>query len=332
MKRLIKVLWITVLGLIVVLAGGFIYFEVTFPKADPPMNVKVEITEARLERGKYLVEHVVICTDCHSTRDWTKFSGPVAPGTEGMGGFTLGEEFGLPGKITSKNITPAGLSTWSDGEIIRAITTGVTRENEALFPIMPFYFYNNLSEEDLYSIVAYIKSLKPIENQIPERELNFPFNLLVNTLTLESYTPKESIDKSDKFNYGKYITTIAICSDCHTPMKEGEPIPGMDFAGGAEFNLPWGIVRPANLTPDKETGIGNWTKEDFIKRFKNYDNEEAKNVSVTMSEFNSVMPWTMYAGMSEEDLGAIYDYLMTQKPVKNRVEKWTPPKQNLSHK
>lgn len=332
MKKLIKILWIALVAVIVVLAGGFIYFQATFPKTDPPMNVNVEITEARLERGKYLVEHVTVCTDCHSTRDWTKFSGPVTPGTEGMGGFTLDESFGLPGKITSKNITPAALNTWSDGEIIRAITTGVTKDNDVLFPIMPFMNYNNLSKEDLYSIVAYIKSLKPIENEIPERELNFPLNFLINTMAIERYTPKESVDKSDKINYGKYLTTIAVCADCHTPVKEGEPIAGMDFAGGAEFDLPWGIVRPANLTPDKETGIGNWTKEDFIKRFKNYDNEESKNVSVNMSEFNSVMPWTMYAGMTEEDLGAIYDYLRTLKPVKNRIERWTPPQANISQK
>jgi len=189
---------------------------------------------------------------------------------------------------------------------------------------MPYLNYNHLSEKDLYSIVAYIKTLKPIENKIPDTELNFPLNLIVKTIPLQNYSPKEQVDKSDALKYGKYLVTIASCSECHTPSDQGEPLPGMDFAGNSEFHLPSGLVRSANITPDTETGIGNWTKEYFISRFKYYDNDSTRSISVGPKDFNTVMPWLLYAGMTEEDLGAIYEYLRTLKPVKNTVQKWSP--------
>jgi mono/diheme cytochrome c family protein len=332
MKKLFKIVGIIVLSVIVVVIGGLIYFNSSYPKVDPPTDITVEATNARIVRGEYLVKHVTMCLDCHSSRDWTKLTGPIIAGTEGKGGHTFDEEMGFPGKITPKNITPAALGTWSEGEIIRAITCGVNKDNEVIFPMMPFNDYNQLSEEDLYSIVAYIKTLKPIEHKTPERELNFPLNLLVKTMAIEHYTPKEAPNKSDTINYGKYLVTIASCQGCHTPTKEGKALPGMEFAGGEEFNLPWGIVRTANITPDIETGIGNLSKEDFIKKFKFYELETSKNIPVKENEFNTIMPWTLYAGMSEEDLSAIYDYLRTVKPVKHRVEKWTPPQANITQK
>jgi hypothetical protein len=78
-----------------------------------------------------------------------------------------------------------------------------------------------------------------------------------------------------------------------------------------------------NITPDKETGIGLWSKELFIQRFKAYANDSLKYVPVSKDDFNTPMPWIMYAGMTDEDLGAIYDYLRTVKPVVNQVERFT---------
>jgi hypothetical protein len=99
----------------------------------------------------------------------------------------------------------------------------------------------------------------------------------------------------------------------------------MNMAGGQTFNFPGGVVRSLNITPDNETGIGTWTKEDFIARFRFYSGEEAHNVPVNIEkDFNTPMPWLMYAGMTDEDLGALYDYLRTVTPVKNRVERFTP--------
>ncbi len=101
------------------------------------------------------------------------------------------------------------------------------------------------------------------------------------------------------------------------------PVEGMDFAGGFEIPMETGgICRSANITPDVETGIGSWTKDMFIKRFKFYENNDS--LFVNHGDSNSEMPWSVYARMTEEDLGSIYDYLRTVKPVKNRITKFTP--------
>jgi mono/diheme cytochrome c family protein len=325
MKKVLKILGILIGIIILLIIAGYVYLNTAFPKVDPPKDIKVEATPERIARGEYLAKHIAVCIDCHSEREWTKFAGPIKPGTEGSGGEVFDEKIGFPGRITTKNLTPANLGSWSDGEIIRAVTCGVTKDNRALFPMMPYPNYNQLTEEDVFSIVAYIRSLKPQEKQIPETELNFPLSLLVKTMPIQSYTPSKEVDKSNTIKYGKYLVRIASCSECHTQSDKGEPLPGMAFAGGAEFNFPGGVVRSTNITPDKETGIGNWTKGEFFNRFRFYNNEEAHNIPVNIEkEFNTPMPWLMYSGMTNEDLGAVYDYLRTVIPIKNMVERFTP--------
>jgi mono/diheme cytochrome c family protein len=138
---------------------------------------------------------------------------------------------------------------------------------------------------------------------------------------------KKRPEKTDTVAYGKYLTTLASCGDCHTPQEKGAPVPGMNFAGGMKFVLPWGTLRAANITPDIETGIGSWTKDQFVQKFKHFDNEAARQIEFKPpfddTRFNTLMPWTQYAGMTEEDLGAIYSYLKTLTPVKNKVHKYS---------
>jgi hypothetical protein len=143
--------------------------------------------------------------------------------------------------------------------------------------------------------------------------------------------PMQIPAKSDTVAYGKYLVTIAGCGDCHTPTDRGKPIDSMRFAGGMEFNLPWGVVRSSNLTPDSETGLGGWDRETFVLLFKGYNNDEGRNIPVPDGEFNTVMPWTMYAGMTEEDLGAVFTYLHSLKPIMHQVEKFTPHGTAVSH-
>jgi len=329
MKKVFKILGIVVAVIAVVIIGGLVYFNASYPKVDPPKDIKIEATAERLSRGEYLANHVAVCIDCHSEREWTKFAGPIKPGTKGSGGEVFDENMGFPGMVVTKNLTPANLSSWTDGEILRAVTCGVTKDNKALFPMMPYMNYSNFMEEDAYSVVAYIRSLQPQEKEIPETDLNFPLNLLVKTMPLKSYTPAKEIDKSNPAEYGKYLVTIASCSECHTQSNKGEPLPGMYLAGGQTFNFPAGVVSSANITPDAVTGIGNWTKEDFLNRFRFYNSEEAQNVPVNLEkDFNTPMPWLMYSGMTDEDLGAIYEYLRTVKPVNNSVNRFAPNQAN----
>ncbi len=329
MKRFLKIAALIVGGIGILIVAGLVYFILTFPKAEKVPDIKVEAATARLARGEYLVNHVVGCVDCHSERDWTKYAGPVVPGTRGKGGEIFDETTaGVPGVLYAKDITPSGIGNWTDGELIRAITTGVSKDGTALFPLMPYQSFNSLTEEDLYSIVAYIRSFKPIQNSIPERHLDFPMGLIVKSIPLSSYTPSTPVDTSDQIAYGKYLVTIAVCSGCHTPLDKGQPRKGMDYAGGMEFGLPAGIVRSANITPDNQTGIGRWSKEQFVAFFKSFSPDSTHNIPVGPKEYNTVMPMTQLAGMTRGDLGAIYVYLRTIPPVNNQVVRFTPTHQS----
>ena len=189
---------------------------------------------------------------------------------------------------------------------------------------MPYTNYRQLDKEDIYDIIAYLRTLEPIENDVPESSSNFPMNFIINTIpAAPEFTSKP--DPSNKIEFGKYLVTAASCSDCHTPMDKGAVIPGMTFAGGMEFPLPTGgIATSANITPDINTGIGSWTEEAFIARFKQFQDSTntINSSSVTPGDFNTEMPWRFYSNMSEEELSAIYAYLKTQVPVENQIAKF----------
>jgi hypothetical protein len=187
---------------------------------------------------------------------------------------------------------------------------------------MGYPAYNNLSTEDLYSIITYIRTLKPIENNVPDHTLNFPLNLIVRTIPAP-HTPKGEPNRSSSYEYGKYLVNAASCIECHSQKVKGQNIKGMEFAGGWEVQLPDGVVRSANITPEEETGIGAWTKDIFIAKFKEWENADSSKLNLDRVGRQSIMPWTLFAGMTESDLGAIYDYLRMVPPVRNRVETWT---------
>lgn len=324
-KALFSILGIIVLGI----GGGVIYLFTAFPNVPPPPEITVEGTEAQVERGKYLANHVTVCIDCHSTRDWTKFSGPIQPGTFGRGGDVFDENMGMPGTFYAKNITPHNLGDWTDGEIYRTITTGVTRDGRSMFPVMPYPSYNKMDPEDVKAIIAYIRTLEPIEYDSPDSKANFPMNLILRTIP-QPPNPMERPEPADTIAYGKYLITIGGCGDCHTPQNQGTPIEGMDLAGGFEFKAPFGTVRSANITPDDKTGIGSWSKDRFVKRFKQYSVPVDSLHQVEGNEFNTVMPWQMYAGMAEQDLEAIYAYLKNISPVENAVTRFTPASETVA--
>jgi hypothetical protein len=320
MKKILKILGWGLGVVVLVIAGGVGYLIVGFPDVGPIQSMTVQTTPERLARGAYLANHVSVCIDCHSTRNWEYFSGPLVAGTEGKGGEVFDESLGFPGTLYANNITPAALGSVSDGVLYRAITTGVDKNGKAMFPLMPYLQVNTMSEEDIMSIIAYIRTLKPVQNTVPETKLNFPMNLIVRTIP-EKHTPHPKPDTSNMNEYGKYLVNASGCAECHTKAVNGKPVPGMAFAGGFEFPFPNGqVVRSVNITPDEETGIGVWSEEDFISRFKFYDNPEGRKIKSESMEYNTPMPWTMYAGMTERDLGAIYTYLRSVTPVKNKVE------------
>lgn len=320
MKTLLKIVG-GLVALVVIAAGaGVGYLMFAFPKVPPPAVVVLEPTPERLARGKYLNDHVVMCTTCHTERDWTKFSGPVKPELLGAGGEKF--DLGGAGVLYSKNITPAAIGSWSDGELQRAVNAGVSKDGTPLFPLMPYSHFGTMAADDMHAVLVYVRSLKAIASQVTARTLHFPMNLIVRTIPAAG-TPQVRPSPSDKVAYGKYMTNAALCSDCHTPLDDrGQPLPGRDFAGGFEFIETGYRVRSANITPDADTGIGSWTEQQFIDKFKGFEKPSEATLSETERKQNTVMPMTAYAGMTREDLAAIYAYLRTLPPVVNRITKF----------
>ena len=322
--KIIKIALIIFAVLLLAVASLLTYVKTALPDVGPAPDLTVERTPERIKRGEYLANSVAACMDCHSTRDWSKFAGPLVPGTLGSGGETFDQSFGFPGAFYSRNLTPYGLGNWTDGEILRAVTSGVSKDGRALFPVMPHPAYGKLDKEDIYSIIAYIRTLQPITKDIPDSKPDFPMNFIINTIPQPAaFTARP--DTADRVKYGEYLFTAAACKECHTKQDKGQPIEGMELAGGFEFKLPsGGMVRSANITPDEETGIGSWSEKGFVNKFKAYADSSYQPATINKGNYNTLMPWVMYSKMKESDLTAIYAYLKTVKPIKNEVKRFEP--------
>jgi mono/diheme cytochrome c family protein len=317
--KALKVTGTILLVIILLIVSAGVYIKTALPNTGKPREIKVEKTAARITRGKYLANSVAVCMDCHSTRDWQRLNGPLKPGDLGGGGEEFNSQMGFPGRFYAPNITPYKLATWSDGEMLRAITTGVSKDGHALFPIMGYQRFGKMDEEDALSIVAYIRTLAPVEHEVPASQADFPVNFLINTMPQKAaFQPKPA--ETDRVAYGKYIVNVAGCVDCHSQTDKGKIIEGTQFGGGMEFKQPAGVIRSANITFDN-TGILSWTKESFVKRFKSYADSGYVSPIVKPGELNSPMPWNMYATMEPTDLEAIYEYLKTIKPIVHKVER-----------
>ena len=281
-------------------------------EAEPPF----EATPARLERGRYLVENVARCFGCHSDIDW-KETGLPRPGTKGGGG--LVPDDALPFKVYAPNISPdpeTGAGTWTDEQFERALRQGIGHDDRPLFLYMPYPFFRGLSNEDLASIIVYIRSIPPVRNQVPR--LEWPEELKQISKPLPPLTsPVPQPDFANPVKRGEYLVTIAGCAFCHTPINEKlMPLPGMDFAGGMPLHGPWGRVASANITPDP-SGISYYDEAMFLKTIR-----EGKVQGVR--ELSHSMPWEFFRHMTDDDLKAMFSYLRTLKPVKHRVDNTEP--------
>ena len=314
MKKVKKIVLITAGTIVILIVAILSYITLALPNVGAAENIKVELTIPRIARGQYLANHVVLCMDCHSTRDESNPFSAITFDKKGAGGNVFNGAVGFPGEVHVPNITPFHLKDWTDGEIFRAITTGVRKDGSAIFPLMPWPYYSQMSREDVYAVVAYLRTLKPIETSYPRSKLNFPLNILVHTMPQKAELGTIPPVK-DTIKYGEYLTRSAACKECHSQSNNGKLLPGLEFAGGHSYIVRGKTIYTANITPDKLTGIGNWTREAFVKRFKSFTDTTGK----APKPFVTIMPWYDYGGMTETDLKAIYAYLLTVKPVKNKV-------------
>jgi mono/diheme cytochrome c family protein len=317
MGKLGKIILAAVSALVVLLAIAISltigWRPIIGPKARPLTAQKFEATPQRLERGRYIFNSLAGCVDCHSEHDpngpdhlvlaTMQGSGEVMPFTD------------LPGLVVAPNLTSdaqTGAATWSDDQLARAIREGIGHDGRALFPMMPYEHYRKMSDEDLASVVVYIRSLPPIHHELPKTEIVFPVKYLIRSAPQPVTVPVSAPDHSNQSQWGGYLVNMAGCYDCHTPMDHGQPIAGLEYAGGQVFQGSWnGTVASANITPDA-SGIGYYDETLFL--------QVLRTGYVKARKLNALMPIDQYKGLSDEDLKAMFAFLRTVKPAKHRVD------------
>ncbi|HET6892415.1 MAG TPA: cytochrome c [Pyrinomonadaceae bacterium] len=307
-KRFIKLSLVAITLAGVILSAGY-----SSRKGATSATVRLtfERTTARLERGRYIVEGPAHCFQCHSEVDWEKPGAQPKRGKKGAG--TIFPEEALPW-LVAPNITPdleTGAGTWTDEQFARAIREGIGHDGRRLFPMMPYMNFKNMSDEDLASVVAYVRSIEPVRNVVPKT--------MLPEIVKAGLPPHQPItasvpapDMSNPIERGKYLVTLANCASCHTPMdQQGQPITHLAFAGGMFFKGPWGEVTSANITPDA-SGISYYDEELFVRTLR--------TGHVGARKLNSIMPWGYFRNMTDEDLKAIFAYLRTLPPVQHRID------------
>ena len=322
MRRLGKWLLIGVVVLAGVLAIGVTltigWRPFIGPKVRPLTSRTFERTPQRLERGRYIATALSGCVYCHSQHDWTVPGPLIVPGSEGAGEvLPYGD---LPGRIVAPNLTPdpeTGAGKWTDDQLARSIREGVGHDGRALFPIMPYPHFREMSDEDVASVVVYLRSLPAVRHELPKTEIIFPVKYLIRSVPEPVTSPVgEDSDRSDLVKRGARLVNLAACGDCHTPQVHGESLPGMEFAGGAVLSGPWGNVASTNLTPDP-TGIPYYNEALFL--------QVMHSGYVKARPLSSTMPVMVYTNLTDSDLKAMFAYLRTLKPVKHRVDNSEPP-------
>jgi hypothetical protein len=275
---------------------------------------KIEVTPERLERGKYLVNGIAGCLDCHSEHEPTLEGAPVKAGREGAGVLFLQDP--NVGKVYASNITAdkeTGIGNWTDDQIARAVREGIGGDGRALFPIMPYRNFRNLSDEDLASVIVFLRSVPSVRNIVPKTVINFPVNRLIMSLPEPITTPVKDPDMSTPVARGKHLVTIASCADCHTPQdSQGQAIDNLAFSGGFLFDGNSGKkIAAANITPDP-TGIPYYDEATFIRTIR--------TGQIGARKIDPTMPWGVYRNMTDDDLKAVFAFVRTLKPIKHSVD------------
>ena len=256
--------------------------------------------ETQLERGEYLVRGPMSCGNCHTAQ------GPEGPDMtkELAGGQLLVDDAMM--KAYSANITPAGaVGGWSDAELARAIREGIRPDGSLIGPPMPFGLYRDLSDTDLAAIVAFLRTIAPVENPVPESVYNFPLPPAYGP----PVTHVADIPRGPTAEYGKYMAgPVAHCMECHTPMGPQGPMFDTALgAGGMEFPGPWGVSVSANLTSSAE-GLKSYSDEEIAAMI-------TEGVHPDGRKLLPPMPYAMLAKMTPDDLAATIAYLRTLPPL-----------------
>lgn len=285
-RRLLwKIVGVLAGGVLTLLFGAVAFFggkglwAMYVPVGEVP-DLKVESTPEQIARGEYLA--AIACLGCHGEN-----------GTDEMplsGGFDLSAEVALPiGQMISQNITPGGiLKKRSDGELFRVLRYGYNGDNQ-ISAVMSSLPYREMSDEDLIAIIAYLRSLEPVET-IGERgsRLNYLAAVLVGAGMIPLREPIHGVvtapPRGETAEYGKYVATFGDCRNCHGPDMTGTP---------PSVLVPEGYPNPRPI-------VATWTLDQFKLTMRT-------GLRPTGLALN--MPWKNASHMDDQDLAALYAYL-----------------------
>ena len=275
----------------------------------------------RLARGRYVVEGPAHCFECHSEPDFKNGLGQPRPGTKGAGQIIKNEAYNgepFPDGLVCPNITPdkeTGAGTWTDAQFERAIRHGIGHDGRQLLDYMPYAFFRSMTDEDVASVIVYIRSLPAIRNALPKTKLPFDVKLNLHPEMEPALPP----DSTEQVRRGWYLVRIAQCNDCHTSADEkGNAQTDLMFGGGYRLVGAWGDVVSANISTHP-SGISYYDETMFIKTIR------TDNSSVGVRELNHLMPFSYFRNMTDEDLKSIFAFLQSVKPVKPYVDNSEPP-------
>src|SRR5678816_4224452 len=300
-----------------VLSFAFIFSLVLLLAIASTVSASPSYQTDQIAHGKYIVS-IAGCGDCHTplkaefqdptkwTPDQVKiiaFNADAALDKDKLLAGGRPFDLGPLGVLFTRNITPdqvTGIGAWSDEEIKLAVKTGVEKGGRILFPVMPYHTYNGMADADIDAAVAYLRSVKAIDNKVPEATIStagFP--------SLPYQTGIVAPDPSDKAARGDYLVNQVMgCTDCHTPVDPSTGAPVMDkyLAGRQPYEGPWGIVDGGNITPDVKTGIGSWTDDEVKRALMTGVRKDGRRLIL--------MPWFVYSNLTAEDADAVVYYCL----------------------
>ena len=257
--------------------------------------------KARLERGKYLVEGIAACGNCHAVRDQ---KGQIIPERGLSGGMVFDEPVF---KAHAKNITPdpdTGIGKWTDEQLGRAIREGVRPDGSVIGPPMPIQFLRSVSDEDLASMVVWLRAQPAVRNEVPKSEYKIPLPPNYGPALGKVAAPA----RSDTVKYGGYLVSMGHCLDCHTPLVKGQLDMTKAGTGGRTFELgPLGQSLSRNITPH-ETGLKGWTDTQIIRAVQ-------EGIDKDGNKLKPPMGYGFYKKVNASDMRAVVAYLKSLKPL-----------------
>jgi mono/diheme cytochrome c family protein len=272
----------------------------------PLREITVARTPERVERGRYLTEGLLQCFVCHSERDWKKQGAPPIPALKGAGQVWPNRSWLVAPNLTPDNET--GIGTWTDDMLIRAIREGVSHDGRILHRQMWSNAFHILPDEDVESIVAYLRSLKPIRHALPKT--NLPPDEVKKHKALEPITqPVPVVAAANAVERGRRLAYLADCVGCHTSWYTPEN-PG--FFGGGNL-IEHGELRAyaTNLTSD-DSGIVYYDAA-FFREVMRTGRAKGRVLS-------PLMPWTVFRNLNDADLDALFAYLRALPKVKHLID------------